>query len=68
MIRAAAIISATVLFCCVCIVASFWAVAEIDLRNYLVRQVQAPNVINLHTEKSIYCDIRGRDFDIREGK
>ena len=68
MIRIAIIISSTVMFCCVCIVASFWAVAEIDLRNYLVRQVQAPNVIHFNTEKSIYADIRGRDFDIREGK
>ena len=68
MIRAAIVIASTVLFCCVCIVASFWAVAEIDLRNYLVRQVQAPNNITFVTEKSVYADIRGRDFDIREVK
>lgn len=67
MLKPCLIISATVLFACLCIAATFWAMCLADSYTFMVRQSKEPNVINLHSDRSIYMTVKGRDFDIDSG-
>lgn len=69
MFKSAVIICFTVLFLCTCLVGTWYAICFIDLHTQMVKNIQAPNTINIHSNKSIYPVIKfnGKIFDINSG-
>lgn len=56
-----------VFFTCSCIAGATISIMWADQYFQLVKSHKAPNVINLHSEKSVYMDVHGKEFNVNSG-